>query len=1127
MRSQPIARVRRQYNRWVADQTIEDYSLRFTADRARRWSSFRVGNTALGAISFLACEAIGGSVTLTYGFTNAMVAILAVSLLIFATSLPIGYYAAKFGVDMDLLTRGAGFGYIGSTVTSLIYAGFTFILFAVEATIMSQALSLCFGIPLWLGHVISATMVLPIAVHGIRLISRMQLWTQPIWLVLQLAPLAYVAVAGWDTVASWSRHPGTLGASDGSFDLLLFGMAASILLSLIPQIGEQVDYLRFLPDRRREPAGRWWAALLVAGPGWIFIGAAKLVAGSFLAYVALSRGIPADRAAQPPELYRMAFTDLFHSPGLALALTGLFVIVCQTKINVTNAYAGSIAWSNFFSRLTHSHPGRVVWLSFNVMLALMLMEMGIFEVIEHILGLYANFAVAWIGALTADLVINKPLGLSPPAIEFRRAHLYDVNPVGIGAMLISVAVSTALHFGAAGEVARTLAPIVGFVIAFGAAPAIARATGGRYYIARPADCFVRPGELPPSAIVCSICENSFEPNDMSHCPAYAAPICSLCCSLDMRCHDRCKEKSRLADQAAALAARLLPAGVVRRLGTRVGRFLATLLVLVSGVGFLLALVGAEYGSAPGADRDTIRITLEIVFAGLLVIMGLAAWAFVLAQESRRVAEEESERQTAMLLDEIEAHKRTDAALQKAKEVAEAANVAKTRFIAGLSHEIRTPLNSINGYAQLLERGGTRQPGESVRVIRRSAEHIIRLVDGLLDIAKIETGAAIINRNVLNLPDYLDQMVDMFRLQATAKGIEFRYHKDASLPAFVHADEKRLSQILMNLLSNAIKYTERGHVDFTVRHRYEVTEFEIADTGVGIAPEDRERIFEPFERGSLAGGAGAAPGTGLGLTITRLLTHVLGGDLSFTSEPGRGSTFKVRMLLSEARPSEPARIRPDVRGYAGERRTLLICDDDPSHLDFMRDTLAPLGFTLFFAPHGRACLEMAGQCHPDLLLLDISMPGLNGWQVARALRQSGMDELAILMVSADVHDLQAPPQPDMPHDDFVIKPVEIPQLLERLETLLGLDWVYDEPDMPAVPPPGPNSLPLAAHHVDALRRLAEIGHLRGIEAKLAEIRLEAPHSGPLLDRLRGLAQSFDFDRFAASLGNEGEEARHAG
>src|SRR6185437_17170999 len=186
------------------------------------------------------------------------------------------------------------------------------------------------------------------------------------------------------------------------------------------------DYLRFLPQKRQANAAGWWSALLLSGPGWIVIGAFKLLAGSFLAVLALRHGVPAAQAAQPSAMYYLAYRQTLGSPTLALVLTGVFVIVCQLKINVTNAYAGSIAWSNFFSRLTHSHPGRVVCLVFNVVLALLLMEIGIFRVIDGILRIYANFAAGWIGALVADLIINKPLGLSPPGIEFKRAHLYDI-----------------------------------------------------------------------------------------------------------------------------------------------------------------------------------------------------------------------------------------------------------------------------------------------------------------------------------------------------------------------------------------------------------------------------------------------------------------------------------------------------------------------------------------------------------------------------------------------------------------------------------------------------------------------------------------------------------------------------
>src|SRR6202051_2389278 len=205
---QRIVRVRRNYNQWVANQTLEDYALRFTAKTARRWSSLRVANTAIGAVSFLALEAIGGSITVNYGFANATGAILVVGALIFLTSLPIAYYASSYGVDIDLRTRAAVFGYIGWPATSLIYASFTFLFFAIEAAIMSLALEMCFGIPLFAGYVLSSLIVIPLVTHGITFISRFQLWTQPFWIVLHLIPFIYIAAADSASFERWTGFAG-------------------------------------------------------------------------------------------------------------------------------------------------------------------------------------------------------------------------------------------------------------------------------------------------------------------------------------------------------------------------------------------------------------------------------------------------------------------------------------------------------------------------------------------------------------------------------------------------------------------------------------------------------------------------------------------------------------------------------------------------------------------------------------------------------------------------------------------------------------------------------------------------------------------------------------------------------
>lgn len=1159
---QHIFRVRRNYNQWVANQTLEDYALRFTAKASRRWTAGRVAATALGAISFLALEAIGGAITIHYGFDNALAAILAVSAIIFLTAIPISYYAAKYGLDIDLLTRGAGFGYIGSTITSLIYASFTFIFFALEAAIMAMALDLLFKVPLVWGYLISSLVIIPMVVYGITFITRFQLWSQPLWIILQLLPFVFIIYADASAVENWTQYTGNLQSEKPEgVNILLFGAASAVVFSLIAQIGEQVDFLRFMPEPKPNKHWRWWLALIAGGPGWIVIGAIKILAGSFLAVLALSHGISEVDASDPTRMYMVAFSYIANSPEAALSVAGIFVILSQLKINVTNAYAGSIAWSNFFSRLTHSHPGRVVWLVFNVAIALLLMELGVYRALEQTLGFYAIVAVAWLGSLVADLIINKPLGLSPKPIEFKRAHLYDINPVGVGSMILSSLLGMLCHAGIFGEIAQALSHFITLGVALIAAPFIAWYTKGRYYLARPSvqlpddqKTLVRYeyNQQSTAVISCCICEHRFETEDMTYCPAYAGQICSLCCSLDARCQDHCKPGANYREQLSRFFVNYLPAFVTDSINSRFGHFLLLVMFINGLSAILLSLIYFQTPIDAPETAALLEATLWKVFFLLVIVTGVVSWLFVLAHESRLVAQEESQRQTRLLMEEIDAHERTDQALQQAKEEADAANLAKSRYLTGISHELRSPLNAILGYAQLLEKDADipAHRREALSVIRHSGEHLADLIEGLLDISKIEAGRLDLHQDPVRINALLEQLVNMFRMQAQAKGLSFHFECKKPLPEWVKTDEKRLRQILINLLSNAVKYTNTGGVTFGIRYRSQVAEFVVQDTGEGIARENLERIFRPFERVHRPGST--TTGTGLGLTITRLLAEIMGGDISVTSQLGKGSCFKVSLMLSNISHQQPKDVlvqaKKTICGYQGVKRSVVVVDDDASHRQLMRATLLPLGFDVMDFADPESLLSYLStnelsRNNFDIFLLDVSMPGMNGWQLAKCLRDSGCSQ-PIVMVSADASEgrnLPLPVNSEEPplHQAYVIKPVRTDILFDHLGRLLHLQWLYqgDPLENPVLQmiATDQNKSGLQESDLDEVARLAAIGHKKAVVDLLQSLMdrqgLDQTHR-ELLNNLMSLAKVFQFntllrviDDFAVASEKTDAENRH--
>ncbi|MGF6346021.1 hybrid sensor histidine kinase/response regulator [Variovorax sp. W2I14] len=1120
---QKIFRIRRDYNAWVANETLEDYALRYTPRSFRKWSEFRVANAAFGATSFLALEAIGGAIALSYGFSNALWAILVVGLITFLTGLPISYYAARHGVDMDLLTRGAGFGYLGSTLTSLIYASFTFIFFALEAAILALALQMYLDWPLWLLYLVSSIVIIPLVARGITLISGLQLWTQPIWIVLFVCPFIAVMVKKPELYADFTGLVGRTSDSSG-FDPLMFGAAATVAFSLVVQIGEQVDYLRFLPEKTAANRGRWWTAVLVAGPGWIVPGMLKMMGGAFLAFLALQHEIPAAHAVEPTQMYLTGFSYVLRDPAWILGVTVLFVVVSQMKINLTNAYAGSLAWSNFFARLTHSHPGRVVWLVFNVAIAILLMALGVFAALEHVLGFYSNIAIAWVGALVADLVINKPLGWSPKTIEFKRAHLYDINPVGLVAMLVAAALAMLAYSGALGQWAKAFSPFIALATAMAVSPLLAWKTRGRYYLARTDIDRWAPGQ----SVKCSVCDNSFESEDMAHCPAYSAPICSLCCTLESRCHDRCKTDSRAAEQMSGWLQALLPPALSARLNFRVAHYL---LVATSLIALLATVVGVVYAqeAIAGTSDPTLSTAFLKVFALLSVVAAVAAWWVVLGSESRQMAQEESNRHNNLLALEIEAHRRTDAALQTAKEAAEAANQAKTRYVAGMTHELRTPLNSILGYSQILLKGdAAAPPREAVQTIHRSGEHMLGLIDGLLDLARIEAGRLQLEPAPLALPAFLDQLVHMVRPQAENKGLAFVFTHAGQLPAWVHADAKWLRQILINLLTNAVRFTDSGTVTLHVDARREVLRFDVVDTGIGVAPQDHLRIFEPFERGA-AGRRRGEPGTGLGLTITALLTSLMGGELVLAQTSPAGSTFSVRVYLREvADPGPQARggaLRQPVSGYIGARRTLLVVDDQPVQRQMLAGMLMPLGFEIREAASGTECLDSLREELPSAILLDLTMDDMDGWQTATSVRASGFKDIPIIIVSANMFENQTERLNAAGCQAFVGKPVIESELIATLERHLGLEWLTASD---AIPPASeeesalrPPQLVLSEDDRAELMRLVQMGHVRGLQTVLDRLAAASPAAAATCTWLRGMVTRFELDNLRNALAEDAD------
>ncbi len=397
--------------------------------------------------------------------------------------------------------------------------------------------------------------------------------------------------------------------------------------------------------------------------------------------------------------------------------------------------------------------------------------------------------------------------------------------------------------------------------------------------------------------------------------------------------------------------------------------------------------------------------------------------------------------------------------RRAEKAAEAANRAKSQFLTNMSHELRTPLNGILGYTQIFQRSPelTPQQRQGIETIHTCGNHLLTLINDILDLSKIEAQKMELYPYDFHFPNFLLAVTQMCQIRAQQKRIAFTYQPNYQLPTAVHADEKRLRQVLINLLGNAIKFTDTGGVTFkvtllgkeqrtnkqqpTTNHKIR---FEIEDTGIGIATEELEKIFEPFEQ--VGDSNHKAEGTGLGLTITQKIVSLMGSQLQVKSILGVGSTFWFELELPQASASielAPVQSLKKIIGYQGKKQKILVVDDHWENRAVLVNLLEPIGFEVKEASNGKEGLEQANEFTPDLIIIDLVMPGMDGLEFALCLRQLQKFQQTILIAcSASVSEYYQVQSRIFGCNDFLPKPIEAEDLLVKIESYLGLTWVYN-------------------------------------------------------------------------------------
>jgi CheY-like chemotaxis protein/anti-sigma regulatory factor (Ser/Thr protein kinase) len=442
-----------------------------------------------------------------------------------------------------------------------------------------------------------------------------------------------------------------------------------------------------------------------------------------------------------------------------------------------------------------------------------------------------------------------------------------------------------------------------------------------------------------------------------------------------------------------------------------------------------------------------------------------------------------------------------------------------------------------GYAQILKMQNTLTDRQQQRleIIRTSGEHLLTLINDILDVGKIEARKMELEEVPFDLPVLLRQAFNITRIKAEEKDLSFHYEAGTVLPEYVRGDERKLRQILLNLLSNAVKYTPRGGVTFRVSHDPAGGLFhcEVTDTGIGIEPDKLETIFEPFTQLAVEGLV--REGTGLGLTITRELVTLMRGRIEVESEPGKGSTFRLEVPLAtveEAGLEEKA--RRSVTGYRGGRKRILVVDDNVTNASMLVSMLEPLGFPVATAGNGREAVRLALEQRPDLVLLDLVMPEMDGLEAAKEMRRHReLAESRIIGVSATVSESSRRDEFVAACDDFLAKPIQIDALLDKIGAQLGISWETAQPEVPVAPV----AKALERKHEDVdlpppeemleLHELAMRGDMRKIQAWATALEERDSRFATFAGALRELAGGYKANDILALLEDRRRSSRTRG